>query len=284
MMHNCNDVTISFYGVRGSVPTPGNATKRIGGNTPCLLIKFQKELIICDCGTGIRELGAHLVNEYGEGLKATIMPSHLHLDHLTGLPFFNPIYSRRNSFTFIGGFSAGQLEAVLRDLMSPPIFPVSFDKLNSKINFVLPPKSTFNIGSIKVNSFMCNHPGGSWGWRFSFPNGKSLVHVTDNEPGNQPAFKKLIKWMSGADILIHDAQYTPEEYAKHRRGWGHSPYTYPVELAWHSGIPKLYLFHHSPDYDDQKLKGVLKGAKAFAKKHCFNVNIKLSYEGLKIVL
>ncbi|MFH1654246.1 MAG: MBL fold metallo-hydrolase [Pseudomonadota bacterium] len=284
MRSDSDSASISFYGVRGSVPTPGKATMGIGGNTPCLLIECDDQLIICDCGTGMRVLGDQLLNKYHDGLKATIMPSHLHLDHLTGLPFFNPIYSKKNSFTFIGGFNDGQLEKVLQDLMKAPLFPVSFIKLDSKLNFISPPKATFNIGSINIIPYLCNHPGGSWGWRFNFSNGKSLVHVTDNEPKDQETAEKMIAWMKGADILIHDAQYTPKEYEGLRRGWGHSPYTYPIELAAKAGIPSLYLFHHSPDYDDKKLKGILKDAKAFAKKNHFNVKLLLSYEGLNVVL
>jgi ribonuclease BN (tRNA processing enzyme) len=126
-----------------------------------------------------------------------------------------------------------------------------------------------------------SHPGGALGYRFIFPNNRSIVHVTDNEPSTRTMMLKLVNWMRGADVVIHDAQYSPENYERHE-GWGHSPYSYPIELAAKAGVPKLYLFHYDPEDDDEHLKRVLLDAKKFIKKKGYSLECELAREGMTV--
>ncbi|MFH0798895.1 MAG: MBL fold metallo-hydrolase [Pseudomonadota bacterium] len=276
---------ITFWGVRGSIATPGRSTARVGGNTACLEIKTGKALIICDAGTGIRPLGLSLARRFGEKpIAAHLLLSHLHWDHYIGLPFFKPLYSKKNRFT-IAGPKGGRLGfgAALSRVVNPPFFPVPFSMIPAGLKFRTLPEGCFRIGDVEVNAKALNHPGGSFGWRFSFKDGRSLVYVTDNEPVKGPELRRTIEWIDGADILIHDAQYSPETYPCHR-GWGHSPFTYPIELAKEAGVKKLFLFHFDPGDDDRHLGRVLKKARAIARRSQPALAVELAKEGLSFTL
>lgn len=274
--------TITFWGVRGSLPSPGVSTVWFGGNSPCISFEHAGETIICDCGTGIRELGEHLQRKFSRtNINATILLSHLHLDHLIGLPFFSPLYNKKNSFKFIGGFKKGDMQSALKTIFSPPFFPISFKDMPSKKKFDMPPSKVFVTNKIKVEPFLCNHPGGCWGWRISLPSGACVAVVSDNEPSDAKHKEALIKWMRGANILIHDSQYTPSSYEKHK-GWGHSPYTYPIDLASAAGIRKLYLFHYGHDLTDQDVEHLINDARTHSHLKGLLIDVLPTYEGLVV--
>lgn len=277
-----NHIEIKFWGVRGSIAVPGKSTEKFGGNTACVEISAGGELIICDAGTGIRALGKDLIRRYADKpIVATILMSHIHWDHYFGLPFFKPLYERKNTFKICGPRLAGvDFKAMVENAIHPPYFPQAIAEDPSKIEFKTVDIKPFKIGVVDVIPIEVNHPGGSLGWRFDC-GGKSIVHVSDNEPQDGEARKKIISWMRGADILIHDAQYSPEEYARHR-GWGHSPYTYPLELAVEADVKKVILFHFDPDAGDDELRGRIKKVNSWIKGRRLEISCMLASEGSSV--
>ncbi|MFH1874712.1 MAG: MBL fold metallo-hydrolase [Pseudomonadota bacterium] len=298
---------IKFWGVRGSLASAGPQTAKYGGNTPCLEIKYDKTVIICDAGTGIRALGEHYHplpgpppsrgrekgnsspsssrgEGWGEGnLKATILLSHIHFDHVIGLPFFEPLYNKHNSFTIISPeFSGSDLHYYLGNLISPPYFPISILSVPASLNFKSMPARGLHIDKIKVQTFRCNHPDGSYAFKFHLPSGKTLVHISDNEPIPQLE-KSLTPWLQDTDVLIHDAQYTPEQY-KTKIGWGHSPFTYPIRLASQAGIKKLIMFHYDPGATDKDLDKLKTEARKFIRKEKLKLEVELAREGMSLTL
>ncbi len=278
-------VQITFWGVRGSMATPGASTVRFGGNTACLEIESGQSRIICDAGTGIRACGLHLMRRLKkQPIDATILLSHLHLDHYIGLPFFKPLYMKRNRFVIAGpGAKEMTFGAALKRAMAPPYFPVPFSAIPSDLTTKTLTERAFRVGDIRVKPHAVHHPGGSLGWRFTLPDGRRLVHVTDNEPDSKQEVRRLTRWMEGADVLIHDAQYTPEGYGRHE-GWGHSPFTYPLTLALEAGIPHLYFFHFDPEDDDRHLREILGRARAWVRARKGRLRVDLAREGLRINL
>ena len=287
---------ITFWGVRGSIASPGPKTAKYGGNTPCVEISCGNTIIICDAGTGIRPLGESLKRRFkGKRIDATILLSHLHLDHLIGLPFFEPIYKKGNRFKIISpGRTPKALKSTISRLLSPPYFPINILSVPAKLYINPPlgesvrhelsdtsPKGRFQIGNIGVETFKCNHPGGSYAYKFRFPNGKILIYTSDNEPSTTGNVKAFIKWIKGADILIHDSQYTPRQYLR-KRGWGHSPFHYPVSLAAAAHVKQLYLYHYDPANDDKSLDAIDSMTKRLIKCMGFDVRVRLSREGMKI--
>lgn len=264
---------------------PGRDTVKCGGNTSCIEIESGPTRIICCAGTGIRSLGLDLIRRTkGRAIRAHIILSHLHWDHYIGLPFFRPLYDKANHFV-IAGPRAGRLEfgAALAKVINPPYFPIPFSKIPSDVVFRTLSEGRFRIGNVRVSAMEVNHPGGSLGWRFFFPNGRSLVHVTDNEPLLGMRLHRFIRWMKGADILIHDSQYGPENYKGHR-GWGHSPYTYPLMLASQARIKRLFLFHFDPAATDRQMKEVIAAARRFARASRPRFLCELAREGLSVRL
>jgi phosphoribosyl 1,2-cyclic phosphodiesterase len=251
-------VKIKFWGVRGSTPSPSPQTVKYGGNTPCVEIVAGKHRIICDAGTGIQELGRKL-RKSGNKIDATIFLSHIHWDHISGLPFFEPLYMKKNSFQIVGPkIKRMTLKAALGKAISPPFFPVALKDAPAKLKFKSVTDKSFKCGKIIVRPFQLSHPGGAQGWRFEFSGGKSLIYISDNEPGKNKM--QLIEWAKDADIMIHDAQYTPSEY-KHHKGWGHSPYTYPIEIAKAAGVKRLILSHFDPTHTDREMDRLSKSVK-----------------------
>lgn len=264
---------------------PGRRTLRFGGNTNCLEIQAGKTLLICDAGTGIRALGHDLLKRHGvRKIEATILLSHVHWDHYIGLPFFNPFFKKRNKFVIAGPrLLRREFKNLIDRAVCPPYFPVKLSDLFAKIRYRTVGMKRFKVGKIDIVPFAANHPGGACGWRFNFPNRKSAVLMTDNEPTNAIHEEKLIEFLIGTDILIHDAQYSPKLYEK-RRGWGHSPYTYPIELAKTAGVSRLYLTHFDPDDDDAKLARTHKRAQAFAREIGCHAKVQMAREGLSFDL
>jgi len=274
-----------FWGVRGSMAAPGNRMLRYGGNTNCLEIDAGRTILICDAGTGIRSAGHDLMRRFGRRrVEATILLSHVHWDHYIGLPFFNPFFYARNRFVVAGPRLLGrEFGALIEKGVCPPYFPVKLEELAAKLRYKTVGKRKFKVGTIGVEPFAANHPGGACGWKFVLPGGKSAVLMTDNEPTTPAREEKLVEFLIGTDVLIHDAQYTPKLYER-RKGWGHSPYTYPIELAKTAGISTLYLTHFDPDDDDRHLDGIARKARAFAREIGCHSRIAMAREGLSFSL
>jgi len=167
--------------------------------------------------------------------------------------------------------------------MTPPYFPIPVSALPAKIKFRTLTTKKIKLGDVDVLPIELNHPGGALGWRFNFSNARSLIHITDNEPSDDDGKDRLVRWMRGADVLIHDAQYTPKDYADHK-GWGHSPYTYPIELARDAGIGRVLLFHFDPNDDDKKIARVLVDARKWILKNSVDVKCDIAVQGKTITL
>ena len=243
-----NDLLCRFLGVRGSIATPGMAA---GGNTSCVEVVAGDTRIILDAGTGIRTLGNERMAP-GAPRHSTILLSHLHWDHVGGLQFFTPVYVPGHRVEIASGPNGVMShEAAIRALFRSPFFPVDFDDLGGTvIPRELRPNDAFTIGDIHVTMARLNHPDPVYGFRLEH-DGQSIVYATDTEHFAcvDPTLKKLA---AGADILIYDAQYTPEEYPS-KVGWGHSTWAAGAELARAAGVPQLVLFHHDPSRTDDAL-------------------------------
>jgi phosphoribosyl 1,2-cyclic phosphodiesterase len=242
--------------VRGSVPAPGAATQRYGGNTPCVEVRAGERRIILDAGSGIRALGERL-RDAGGKVQADVLLSHYHYDHLQGIPFFAPLAEPGNHFTFLGPRREGRsVQDVLEGQMVPPYFPVTLDQIaRAAIEFrTIEPTEPFSIGPVRVTSVELDHPGGNLGYRLEFA-GRSLVYATDVEHTDTPG-EALVKLARGADLLLHDAMYTGPEYEA-RRGWGHSTWNGALATAKAAKVKRLVLFHHDPERNDRALDALL---------------------------
>ncbi len=258
---------LSFWGVRGSTPTVDRATWRYGGNTPCLeLVTPDGSQFILDCGTGLRMLGNHWAASAGhKPIGAHIFVTHYHWDHIQGIPFFAPLYATQNRFHFYSFRSEflgrESLKRALEAQMAHPFFPVDLNAMSAQREFAeVAGEDAFTVGDTRVITRWLNHPQGCLGFRFETPAG-TIVYATDNEPGNPEFDRSLRELAEGADILVNDAHYTPEQLATHR-GWGHSTWKEGVRLAEAAGVRNLDLFHHDPDSSDKIVDGILRSARA----------------------
>lgn len=254
---------IRFWGVRGSIASPGPTTAMIGGNTSCVEVELGGRTFVLDAGTGLRALGQDLLAR--KRTNATVLLSHFHWDHIQGLPFFLPAYVPDFALRIIGGTHDGSsLRGALETQMQAPGFPVSFQDLSARIDLMsVRTGQTFDDGDVEISVLKLNHPGGSYGYRLRHA-GKTVVYATDTEHYAcvDPAVRRFCE---GADVLIYDAQYTPEEYAgvngPSRVGWGHSTYVSATELAKAAGVSELVLFHHDPSRDDEGVLAIEKKAR-----------------------
>jgi phosphoribosyl 1,2-cyclic phosphodiesterase len=254
-----HDLSVRFLGVRGSIATPGVATHAAGGNTACIEVCAGDTRIILDAGTGLRTLGNERM---ATGPRhSTILLSHLHWDHVAGLPFFTPVYVPGHRVEIASGPNGVMsLDAAMRSLFKAPFFPIDFDDLGGQVTTrELRANDHFTIGDITITMAKLNHPDPVYGFRLEH-GGQSIVYATDTEHFAcvDPTLKKLA---AGADILIYDAQYTPEEYPT-KVGWGHSTWEAGAELARAAGVPQLVLFHHDPGRDDAALDALEARARA----------------------
>ena len=262
--------TIKFWGTRGSIATPGPDTVKYGGNTSCVEVRCGDELVIIDAGTGIRNLGAELLKE--KQVKASILFSHVHWDHIQGIPFFRPAYVPGNEFKLYGNKNWNtKLEYALECQMQSPNFPVTFDELNevgAHMEYIdINTGAVFQVGdkdSVTIRSIELRHPDKVFGFRIEY-DGKSLVYATDTENLPEPD-ERLVELASGADLLIHDAQYTNDEYygvdGDSKESWGHSTPEAAAAAALAANVRKLVLIHHDPYHADAQVHQILQTASA----------------------
>lgn len=275
---------IRFWGVRGSIPTPGPGTVRYGGNTTCVEVRNGSGIIILDAGTGLRRLGQSLLKEFkNKQLDLTLLLSHTHWDHIQGLPFFAPIYESRCRLRILGseGARKGLVDA-LTGQMESTYFPVPFSKLPSNIEIEELHEFNFAVGTTLARALRANHPGVTVGYRLFSPDG-IIVFFPDTEPRQGGDDREMIDFISGADVLILDSQYDSTEYKKHI-GWGHGCLDDSVNLALKAGVKRLVLFHHDPDHDDKRIDGFVRYARKLVAKAKSKMKVDAAAEGMVIQL
>lgn len=296
---------LRFWGVRGSIPTPGPGTVVYGGNTSCVEVQADGELIILDAGSGIRPLGGQLAAEFkGQALNVTLLISHTHWDHIQGFPFFAPAYNPKNRVRVLAFEGAQQsLESTLAIQMESPFFPISMRQMPGNISIHELKDMSFDIGSVHIEATFLNHPGICAGYRLYTSSG-SIAYLPDHEPfqrfrahmaaaANQDSAegqefaercdRKLVEFIRGADIVILDSQYEEHEYATHV-GWGHSCVDDTVALAAKGGAKRLFLFHHDPSHDDAQVTRIVSHAQKIAAKLESPMHIEAAREGLEVIL
>jgi phosphoribosyl 1,2-cyclic phosphodiesterase/DNA-binding NarL/FixJ family response regulator len=296
---------IKFWGVRGSIPVPGPSTIGYGGNTTCVEVRTNGDIIVLDAGSGIRELGLSLEEEFGSApINLTLLLTHTHWDHIQGLPFFLPAYKAKNTIRVLGyeGARAG-LATILAAQMEVPFFPVSWSDLPGTIKIQELKKMEFSIGKVRVRSRFLNHPGVCAGYRLFTKEG-SIAFLPDNEPfeplklklaardGTHPhkaraqavvQRSKLVEFLKDTDVLILDTQYTDEKYQEHI-GWGHGALSRVVSLALEARAKKLFLFHHDPAHDDHKIDEMLERARLLVIESGRRLEVEAAREGAEIWL
>lgn len=295
---------VTFWGTRGSIPTPGRRTVRYGGNTSCVEIRPDNgTLIICDSGTGVRELGLHLLAQSKE-VHGHIFFSHTHWDHIQGWPFFTPGLMHGNEFTLhaLPGMDRNLAQA-LANQMEYTYFPITLSDMNASINFEEAREGRLSVEGVAVTTHYLNHTSPCLGYRLEV-DGKTVVYASDTEPhglklrpgeglpeptpGRRPDLvheedRRLAEFVEGADLLILDAQYTDEEYPQ-KVGWGHSTTSYASDIAVLGGVKRLALFHHDPTHGDERVDEIVARARRRAAAYGSSVEIFGAAEGLTVAL
>jgi phosphoribosyl 1,2-cyclic phosphodiesterase len=274
---------VSFYGVRGSVPAPGPATARYGGNTSCVEVRPRDgSLIVLDAGTGIRALGAEVAESDGP-TRVHLLLSHTHWDHILGLPFFAPLWQSRNEL-LIYPLPSDEQERFKRTIFDDIHFPVSANDIPSKVELVKPNGDVWRIGSATVRRMRLNHPGGAQGFRIDDEDGASFVYLTDNELSSpRVSMDDLSRFADGASLMVHDSQYIPSDMPA-KRGWGHSVVDDVLRLGVMAEPAILGLFHHDPDRSDAELDAIGESAGRWMAQHSEATELIVAREGLVLDL
>ena len=272
---------IRFWGTRGSIPSPGPHTLEFGGNTTCVEILLDSgRRIVIDAGTGIRILGNHLKTSV-VCVRLHLLLTHNHWDHLLGLPFFDPIYREDTEILIDGWPLAFQaLTRVFDDHMGDGFFPVAFDQLKARISFINRlARGPLVLDDVQIDAIPVNHPQGCLGFRLREGN-QTLVFITDNELGQEGGkpMGDFARFAQDCDLLIHDAQYLPEEISEHR-GWGHSTDEEAVHLAIEARAKQLVLTHHDPSRTDKEVKRIVNQARKLVSGKRFPQKIEAAREG-----
>jgi phosphoribosyl 1,2-cyclic phosphodiesterase len=257
---------IRCWGARGSIPVSGEEYLRYGGDTPCLEIRTEdNRIVIIDAGSGIRRLGNRLLAE--DRHDYTMIFTHAHWDHIMGFPFFKPIYLPETRISIFGcPFAQSSVKGMITRIMAPPNFPVNFEDITAEIHYQETCQDTFTIGSLTITPIPLSHPNQGMGYRFQEA-GKSFVFLTDNElayrhPGGM-AFEDYCAFAKVADLLVHDAEFRPEDYSL-TRTWGHSVYTDALQLALDAGVERLGLFHHNQERTDRGVEEMVEDCRKTA--------------------
>ena len=281
---------IRFWGTRGSIAAPGPTTARYGGNTSCVEVRAADgTVIILDCGTGARELGIHLAQTMPQPIRLHLFIGHTHWDHIQGFPFFVPAFlpgSELNIYAPIG-FQRG-LEEAMAGQMEYSYFPVKMRDLRSRIHFTELDEGFFRVGDVLVETQFLNHTAPTVAYRMT-SDGATIAYATDHEPfwnapgrvSQHPGDERHIAFLKGANLVIHDAQYTDEEY-RDKVGWGHSSLEYAVDVALAAGVERLVLFHHDPAHDDATMEQMEAMARAHVARRHQALDVLAAREGLEL--
>ena len=253
---------LKFHGVRGSIATPVARNLGFGGNTSSLEIRgSSNEIVLIDAGTGIREPGERISAEaVPAGVVIHLLFTHLHWDHIQGLPFFSPMYVRANQVFLYSQYPPDTLRKFLETQMTAPFDPRSFDMMCARRTFIeARPGERIPAGGMSILPFPLHHPQGALGYRLE-SGGSAMVHASDHEHGDPECDRALREYAQNANVLVYDAQYTPEEY-KDKKGWGHSTWLEAARLANDASVDNLFLFHHDPQHDDSFMNRVREEAR-----------------------
>lgn len=285
-------ISVRFWGTRGSCPVSGPKTIRYGGNTACTEVRIGDQILILDCGTGLRDLGTAMITEFNDRpIAAHIFVGHTHWDHIQGFPFFAPLYNPRNAFTLYSVHGAhGSLESVFSGSMASDYFPIPLVSLAGKVRFT-EMSGPVTLGPVKVSFCHLNHPGICIGFRIE-AQGRSVCYLSDHETfgklngANDMSRRQdesISAFVRGSDLLIREAQYTEEEYV-HRVGWGHSTFDDAVRCAVASEVKRLAVFHHDPEHTDEMMDKHIAYCRALAQRAGGNVDCFAAMDGLRIEL
>src|SRR5581483_26455 len=289
---------LRFWGTRGSIAVPGPDTVRYGGNTSCVEVVSNDVLIILDCGTGVRGLGLDLMANRKPPIEAHILLSHTHWDHIQGFPFFPPALAPGNRITIYSARGYEKpLKSVLEGQMDYTYFPIKLAQMASDLEFRELDEETFDIGHVQVTTHFMNHTVLAMGYRL-LSGGKTVVYATDTEPfgtyhvglngGSATRFvhegdQRFVKFIEDADVLIHDAQYTEEEYPK-KVGWGHSTVEYAVEVGLAGNVKHLVLFHHDTVRTDDQVAQLEEFGRRIVRDRGGSMQVSAAAEGWELDL
>ena len=302
-----SDAYLRFWGVRGSYSAPFETHLGVGGNTSCVEIRVGDHVVLCDAGSGIIPFGNEMLKQ-DRVRELLIILTHYHWDHICGLPFFVPAFLPEWKISFFGpGHNARDIKEFVSAQMRAPFFPVGTETWLADINYLEPPEDhTVRHGPISFTYQSVHHPGTTYGYRLDV-NGKTVIYISDNEclylnkairqkygelnreeqelydAMQREEYDSELALLQGADILIHDAQYTKEDYNK-KRGWGHSCYIDTVNTAIDAGVKELYLYHHDPNNDDKAMEQIGRHANEIIADRSSSLRCTVAREGMKVDL
>jgi phosphoribosyl 1,2-cyclic phosphodiesterase len=294
---------LKFWGTRGSISVPGQSTLRYGGNTTCVEVRADGEIIVLDAGSGIRSLGIALEKEFGsQPIKLSLLITHAHWDHIQGFPFFAPVYDKKNEIR-VRGYDGVDTSfgKIMAEPMKAPFFPIAMRELSARIDIKKLPEMEFSFGKVRVRARFVNHPGICAGYRL-FTSTGTIAFLPDHEPYRflhsatandmtpEEAKKigeeertSLVEFLHVSDILILDAQYTDAEYETHV-GWGHGSVSSAVSLALDAKVRRLLLFHHDPSHDDTRVDAMVDEARRLIRENGRELEVDGAREGKELVL
>lgn len=285
---------VTFWGTRGSIPKPGLTTLKYGGNTLCVQItSSQGDILIIDCGTGAYNLGIHLMSQHKEPIKGNLCFSHTHWDHIQGVPFFAPFFDGRGQWDVYGPYGFGQsIQDSLKGQMLHQYFPISLKEFGATIHYHDLVEGAFSIGNLNIKTQYLNHTALTLGFRIE-SEGFSVVYACDHEPfskhlaGGEGIISGQdlthLEFLKDADVVIHDSQYFPDEYAK-KVGWGHSTPEYAIKICREANVKHLILTHHDPMRTDKELDDLNERIQEQLLRENIPMKVTLAYEGLEIPL
>jgi phosphoribosyl 1,2-cyclic phosphodiesterase/ActR/RegA family two-component response regulator len=293
-------VRLRFWGVRGSIPSPGPETVYYGGNTSCVEVRVGSDIIVLDAGSGLRPLGLALGEEFKEQpMQLNLLITHTHWDHIQGFPFFLPAYDPKNNVTIFGYEGATQgLKNTLSSQMESPYFPISLQQMPGHIAIRELHEPEFTVNKVVVRAKLLNHPGSCTGYRLMTPGG-SISYLPDIELRGRPRdfssaekmidksapaeLRELAEFVRDSDVLIMDSQYDAVEYEKHI-GWGHTCLEDCVAFAMQANVQRLFLFHHDPDHTDEHISRMVARARQMASRCHSKLTVDAAREGYELVL
>ena len=259
-----NKNKITFWGIRGSFPTPDINKMDFGGDTSCVSLETNDQILILDMGTGIRKLGENIISSSDSPKIINIFLSHYHWDHMLGLLMFAPLFSDKYEINIYGKKDRIKLKDIINYMLDPIFWPASFDDFKAKLNFYTIEDEMHLSDNLTVKSQIHHHPNDAFSYKVLI-DGKKITYITDCEYVSENVSKKLIDFAKNSDLIIHDSHFSKEDLPNHK-GWGHSSWDQAVEIAEKSNSKQLALYHYNPDYDDEKIQLIEKQAQKIFKQ------------------